>query len=67
MSNLVKHVGTEKNLEGVVVDKRIFKVIWLAVAHIQRPDDDDPGEIAEDEGGGRDRSVHQREFFHSGV
>lgn len=64
---LIEHVGTKKNLEGVVVDKRIFKVKWLAVAHVQRPNDDDPCEIAENKSGGGDRSVHQRKFFHSGV
>lgn len=39
---LNEHVTAEKNLEGVVIDKRTFKVEWLLVTHIKRTDDHNP-------------------------
>lgn len=37
-THLVEHVGTEKDLECIIYDKRILQTVWLSVAHVEWTD-----------------------------
>ena len=42
---LIKHVCTEENLKSIIIDKRITKVKWLLIAHIEWSYNHHPCEI----------------------
>lgn len=67
MNYLVEHVSTQENLEGVVVNQRVFETERFSVSHKQRTNNADPRQIDENEGCCRYWSVHQRELLHSRI
>lgn len=66
-THLVEHVAAEGHLEGVVDDQGAAQLEGLAVAHEQRPEDQDPGQVDGHQAEGEHRMLHQGEALRTRI